>query len=134
MKINCNYLTYVYKKIFQGSEPSRSEETSFLPVPPDASTRSTSYHKANTNTVFDSGFLTGPVEENVQDILDQHISRVFDSGQETPAHEMLPPTVPRPSSDLERSRIPIQGSNSIEPPEYPCKHNIKYRRVSIFNF
>lgn len=102
-------------------------------------------HKSNANTVFDTGFLTGPSEENVQDILDQHISRVFeDSGQHTPGSECLSPPAARPSVEvLEKSRVPPRGSSSTEPEfasaaykhsqvsSFAVPNSIKSRRVSI---
>lgn len=90
-------------------------------------------HKSNSNAVFDTGFLTGPSEENVQDILDQHISRVFeDSGQHTPASGCLSPPVSRPSGDmLEKTRVPPRGSSNNEPADFPSA-SYKHSQISQF--
>lgn len=66
------------------------------------------------------GLLYAPCEENCQDILDQHISRVFDSGQHTPAKSsgcLSPPQARQSADALERSRVPLRGLVSCEMPQ-----------------
>lgn len=123
----------VKEKIFEKLKILEGAECPKIDVVP----KSTS--KSNAETIE---YLLS--EENAQNIIDEHVSRVFDSGQQTPAMSSgcLSPPVARPPCDVaERSRVPSRGI-SCEPPQdialgashkhsvsqYPVPNSNKHRR------
>ncbi|XP_054719097.1 axin-1-like [Uloborus diversus] len=99
-------------KIFVSNDYSKQEQNS---VPNQGMC-----HKTNAPPVFDDAFFCNASDDNGQDILDQHVSRVWnDSGQHTPACSspgcISPPTARPPNEPKDRSRVPLRSSSYYEP-------------------